>query len=202
MMTRVCTKCQTAFPATLEHFGKSKLGKYGLSSWCRACAKTYQQERNALMREQRTLTHRNYMRRRLNLGTRPCASCGGEMHIEWNLRRKYCSDRCRLDGLAKYGREYRATTGHDWQLRAAYGITAAQRKAMILAQDNRCAICSNELPKDTRHVHTDHDHVTGKVRGILCAACNILLGRAKDDEAILLAAIRYLRRARSTAKSA
>jgi len=38
----------------------------------------------------------------------------------------------------------------------------------------------------------DHDHQTGKVRGLLCGFCNALIGYAKDDISILKSAIKYL----------
>jgi recombination endonuclease VII len=44
--------------------------------------------------------------------------------------------------------------------------------------------------------HFDHDHITGKFRGILCAPCNLFIGLAKDDTAVLAGAIEYLERSR------
>lgn len=40
----------------------------------------------------------------------------------------------------------------------------------------------------------DHDHETGKVRGLLCNSCNVMLGHSKDDVAILQKGIEYLNR--------
>ena len=54
---------------------------------------------------------------------------------------------------------------------------------MYEKQGGKCAICEKEKPLN-RHAklpfHVDHDHVTGKVRGLLCAACNLGLGMLKD----------------------
>lgn len=72
-----------------------------------------------------------------------------------------------------------------------YGITPEQYDAMWSAQGECCAIC-----KGTEHRgvswHTDHDHVTGKVRGILCGPCNNALGLFKDDPVRIQAAVEYL----------
>jgi hypothetical protein len=58
-----------------------------------------------------------------------------------------------------------------------------------------CDICGG-TPQDgdrrTVRLCIDHDHVTGEFRGLLCAACNIGLGKFKDDPQILAAAIEYL----------
>lgn len=57
----------------------------------------------------------------------------------------------------------------------SYGITYADKLAMIAAQGGKCGICAQPLIKP-RHTHVDHDHATGKVRGILCRGCNTKLG--------------------------
>lgn len=69
-----------------------------------------------------------------------------------------------------------------------YGVTRDQFEDMIKKQDNRCAICLKILKKFV----IDHNHETGKVRGILCWSCNTLLGMAGDDIAILKRSVKYL----------
>lgn len=73
-------------------------------------------------------------------------------------------------------------------LKTRYGITAADVQAMIDKQGGACGICQASPIK--RPV-VDHDHVTGKVRGILCHACNIVLP-VIEREGFLAAARRYL----------
>lgn len=60
-----------------------------------------------------------------------------------------------------------------YMLRHRYGLTPADVTAMIQMQEGRCGICSREM--GTRP-HIDHDHLTGRVRGILCPRCNLALG--------------------------
>lgn len=74
-----------------------------------------------------------------------------------------------------------------------YGITLAQRTALWESQGKRCAICQCALEERGRATHTDHDHQTGKVRGILCRLCNTGLGKL-DTVGKLQAAIEYLQR--------
>ena len=75
-----------------------------------------------------------------------------------------------------------------------YGVPAEDLRAMWRAQDGACAICRVVLGLGTRGVHIDHDHVTGAVRGLLCAACNVMLGQAGDDVGVLEGAVAYLSR--------
>jgi hypothetical protein len=50
------------------------------------------------------------------------------------------------------------------------GVTDAEYRRLLDAQDGHCALCDNE-PR-TRRLYVDHDHRTGKVRALLCFRCN------------------------------
>jgi hypothetical protein len=78
------------------------------------------------------------------------------------------------------------------RVKSMYGITAEEYKFMHQLQQGKCAIC-NEEPKTKRGLHVDHDHKTGKVRGLLCHGCNVALGSFKEDVALLNKAIEYIR---------
>jgi len=73
-----------------------------------------------------------------------------------------------------------------------YGITPAQYAELLAKQGGGCAICGDP-PTSTRDLSIDHDHTTGKVRGLLCNCCNPGLGYFKDNESRLHRAIAYLR---------
>jgi len=79
-----------------------------------------------------------------------------------------------------------------------YGISLATVKQIIGEQEGLCAICGiqlNELgDKRGRAPQVDHDHITGKVRAVLCFACNAGLGSFQDDITRLQSAITYLKR--------
>ena len=57
------------------------------------------------------------------------------------------------------------------------GFTPEMFNDMLFNQDFKCAICSVEINVSS---HADHDHDTGKARGILCSSCNTLLGRLEN----------------------
>ena len=74
-----------------------------------------------------------------------------------------------------------------------YGLTESSYNQLLEEQFNLCAICKepNKLKRDW---HVDHCHKTGKIRGILCHHCNLMLGNAKDNRLILSSGVDYLER--------
>ena len=74
------------------------------------------------------------------------------------------------------GRESTRKTVRNHQRRKR-GFTPEMFNDMLFNQDFKCAICSVEINVSS---HADHDHDTGKARGILCSSCNTLLGRLES----------------------
>jgi hypothetical protein len=70
-----------------------------------------------------------------------------------------------------------------------YGLTEQTYEQMLLAQCGLCAICSQPCE---RRLSVDHDHDTGRVRGLLCSGCNLGLGNFRDNPDFLARAIKYL----------
>jgi hypothetical protein len=75
--------------------------------------------------------------------------------------------------------------------RQRYGLDQDAFNALLVAQGGRCRCCGQ--PFDGTPV-VDHDHRTGRVRGLLCGHCNCGIGLLKDDPMRCLAAARYLER--------
>ena len=76
-------------------------------------------------------------------------------------------------------------------LMARYGLTPDEFAKMGEAQSWRCAICDEDI---TEGPYIDHNHVTGKVRKLLCMQCNLGLGHFRDSVDNLLKAVCYLER--------
>jgi hypothetical protein len=92
-------------------------------------------------------------------------------------------------------REYResgrkAVADRKSHLKRKYGLTPQQYDDMLAAQDGVCFLC-REKPGDLP-LHVDHDHLTGRVRTLLCLRCNNALGLFREQEHLFLAAASYL----------
>lgn len=78
-----------------------------------------------------------------------------------------------------------------------FGITEVEFFALKLAQGFKCPLCGRDLPppgaywgKNAEHI--DHDHATGRVRGVLCGGCNTALGKLGDSREGLSRALHYV----------
>ena len=79
------------------------------------------------------------------------------------------------------------------QLKKGFNITLEQYDKILVKQNFKCAICNKHMSEFKRALAVDHDHETGKIRGLLCRNCNAILGYAGDNPKILLEAIDYLK---------
>ena len=131
--------------------------------------------------------------------TKACSTCKTAKPVEQYHRSRSTSDG--YDPRCKPCRQT-AMRGHNVDTLAKrlklYGLTAAEHAALEIAQDGLCAICNEPETMTYRGkrkvLSIDHDHETGKVRGLLCAACNFAIGKFRDDPALLRAAADYLER--------
>ncbi|WP_399883076.1 endonuclease VII domain-containing protein [Streptomyces sp. BBFR51] len=148
----------------------------GLQAYCRECAATYHQERQVAK-------GRN-VRPRVEVpeGHKLCRTCGEiKPHSEWTR------NRTASDGLATLCKSCKAAQGRAGHLKRQYGITEAERDALIASQGGVCCIC---LAAPAAHV--DHCHETGRVRGVLCFSCNAALGQFKDRPDAIRRAAAYV----------
>jgi hypothetical protein len=78
----------------------------------------------------------------------------------------------------------------DSHLRRHYGISIEQYEELLVAQKGGCAICTR-LPS-SRPLEVDHDHETGRVRGLLCRECNLALGKLGENAKTVGRAYAYM----------
>jgi hypothetical protein len=104
--------------------------------------------------------------------------------------RKNNRESLRAAAKARYKADRDRIRAARWLTR--FGITPEEYDARLAAQGGHCAICPSTTPVKGKFFHVDHDHETGKVRGLLCMNCNTGLGHFKDSTGLLRAAAEYL----------
>lgn len=117
-----------------------------------------------------------------------CSKCRSEYNRKWRADN---ADRVRQKDRERHGRD--RSKRLDANKRRKYGLAQGQLDALRVSSVV-CAICggSGSDKGRNRGLHIDHDHTTGKVRGMLCGECNIGIGKFRDDAGLLAKAIWYL----------
>lgn len=145
----------------------------------------------------------------LTLSSKRCFCCGEVKPTTEFTRRNYNGRRvfysyCK-ECKNKKAKEYRLEnpekikrTHRKSDLKKQYGLTMEDVEIMLKNQNCKCAICGKELflqgasEDKTKIAHVDHNHETGKVRGLLCNDCNRGIGLLKDNPLFLANALKYL----------
>jgi hypothetical protein len=173
-----CPGCQRNL--TIAAFARDKNRRDGLQSRCRQCVAEY----GAAHYRRRREVMGKPVREKVDVpaGHKLCRMCGEvKPHSEWH-RNATASD-----GLSTRCKTCRAVEGRAGHLKRQYGMTQAERDAMVAEQFGICCIC---LAASAEHV--DHDHETGRVRGVLCFSCNAALGQLKDQPGVIRRAAAYV----------
>ena len=77
------------------------------------------------------------------------------------------------------------------RIKYLYGITEDDYQNLLQSQKGICAICGGQNPEPKR-LEVDHDHVTGRVRALLCGRCNKVLGMVYEEPTLLNRMANYL----------
>lgn len=113
-----------------------------------------------------------------------CKRCGKEG--DYYPSNKAACKACLYQAQLNWKRSHR-NQNRSYKLRARYGIDLDQYERLVVQQDSRCAICLGYAS-----LVVDHDHKTGKIRGLLCRTCNQGLGLFKEDAQALRNAASYM----------
>ena len=163
-----CPQCKT--DKAIDAFGRYARAKDGLRKVCRSCNNINSTAWNKSHPESVRAAQLRWSRKDGNGKTRAA---------RW---REANPDR-------NYRNQARA------HLKSTFGITLDDYDRMLADQGGGCAICGAKTPGGYgKRFHVDHDHETGKIRGLLCHYHNTGLGMFGDDPSQLQAAIEYLKR--------
>lgn len=144
------------------------------------------------------------------ISERICLTCGN-IFSPRNNRQRYCgghSDKSGCSWKYDFEKRYKATKARrekkiiadpnyirKMHLKRKYNLTQEEYTILSKKQGDVCGICkSSETGYQTKYMYVDHNHETGKVRGLLCNKCNFGLGNFKDQIELLKNAIKYLRK--------
>ena len=92
----------------------------------------------------------------------------------------------------------KARAEHLWRV---YGLTTEEYEQMLLDQNGLCACCGQpekrragrkKRSENIPLLHVDHCHTTGRIRGLLCSACNTALGLLEEDPQRIMALLHYV----------
>jgi hypothetical protein len=130
-----------------------------------------------------------------------CKRCGIEKPITEYYKtsdrkaghKTICKECIKADPLTEDKKTYMRNYSKDYHLKVNYGLSREDYNSMLKNQNNCCAICGvHETETKMGKLYVDHNHSTGKVRGLLCHNCNASLGLMKESIDSLAAAISYL----------
>jgi hypothetical protein len=174
-MSKVCTKCDREKP--VGEFYTSSSTRGGYSYWCKECSR-----KTAMRHHYANRDKKNNQSKAWKAANPGYAAAYRKRIKAENPEKVFLQDR--KSGLLK-----------------DYGLTIADYDHMFARQNGRCAICkqtqSSTLRGKPRMLSVDHDHSTGKIRGLLCNLCNRGIGALRDSPMLLSAAIEYLTHADS-----
>ncbi|MFD8809503.1 endonuclease VII domain-containing protein [Streptomyces sp. NPDC059597] len=171
---RRCSRCKRFL--SRDAFAGNRAMPDGLQAYCRECSAEYYRQRQEAKGKK--------VREKVPVppGHKRCPQCTVvKPHSDWE-RNKSSSD-----GWSSYCRSCRARRNEESRLKRQYGLTLAERDAMIASQRGLCVICLNAPA-----AHVDHCHRTGRVRGVLCFNCNSAIGKLGDDPEAVRRAAAYL----------
>ena len=113
----------------------------------------------------------------------PCKNCQNARAKRWRAEN--------LDKIKQWRQKQGRLYTQNSHLLNRYGITQQEFFAMLERQRHRCLDCGINI-SGPKKAMVDHDHETGRLRGLLCRPCNWALGQTKEDPLILRKLAAYL----------
>ena len=95
----------------------------------------------------------------------------------WRSQCKLCTNAKGRVRSKRWGKKWHQGRRNSW-LKRRYGLTLETYDALLKSQGGVCKICHSPSPRRNNQAYmcVDHCHKTGRVRGLLCVKCNVLVG--------------------------
>lgn len=124
-----------------------------------------------------------------------CRKCGEEKPTtEYRQANNILISGQRSKHLRSYCVTCEKKRARDHMFKLLRGISHEERDALLKSQGGACAVCETKTPGSKKGWHVDHCHTSQRIRGILCATCNIALGMVNDSVDRLSLLTQYLLR--------
>ncbi len=108
--------------------------------------------------------------------------------------KRFCSWDCnKLDPSLTSNQERSRLRQRKYRFKREYGLTLEEYNQLFMKQNGKCALCFKHQKDLKVALAVDHNHHTGKIRGLLCTTCNRAIGLFNDDPSVLQRATTYLR---------
>lgn len=130
--------------------------------------------------------------------TKVCSRCKQDKEHDQFYKNKFgklgLHHYCKLCHSVQSKKSYNYEKSKNRLVLNKYKLSVTQVEELYISQNKKCKICNIEHKMVSKHkgLYIDHCHKTGKVRGLLCANCNRLLGICNDNIDILKSSILYL----------
>jgi hypothetical protein len=187
-----CSKCSKL--KELSEFWKDNKAKDGLNSRCKQCTRVAALEYYRVHKESRKEYTKEYGRTH-KMEAKARSKKYRDFHkieIKEYTKEYYKMHKDEINKKCKEYSKLHKTKRKDQHIKYAYGITSEEYDQIFLEQDGKCKICGIHQNELKRNLAVDHNHMTGKVRGLLCTKCNTVLGLVNDDPVLLIKAEEYL----------
>jgi Recombination endonuclease VII len=208
-MEKTCCRCKET--KSVSEFYKCARNANGLHGACKSCLSTAAKARRPISEE--TRKQRALEAEALAKGMRACFRCKAIKPLDdfrpyngrtdkkhswckpccnsWD-REYYHKNKNKFQQKAKLYRKKYPDKVRNSMLSQTYGISLEDWNSLFVAQGSQCKVCGADTPRGNKFWHTDHNHETGRVRGILCSTCNQTIGFVERNLVSLFSLIEHI----------
>lgn len=183
---KTCSKCKVL--KELSGFSTDSRNKDGRCGDCRVCRNEANRARYATNPEKV-----NAARRVRHAANPEKARAEDQARYAANPEKKNAAGRAFYSNSKKDPTKHSANLDRIYfnRIKSAFGLSKEGYIRLFESQEGKCDICGVS-PAKGRHLAVDHDHTSGKVRGLLCSMCNLAVGHVKESSEIGRKLVSYI----------